>query len=130
MIAIDTNVLVRILIDDPGQSAQVKLARQFAEKHRQLFVPQLVQVELIWVLDFSYKMNKIDILKISHHLYENDAFVLQYEEQFEAALQLFQTTNVNFSDALILQACEEEGCQLVTFDKKFSKLPNVKLLER
>jgi predicted nucleic-acid-binding protein len=130
VIAIDTNVLVRILINDPSQSGQVKLARQFAEKHRHLFIPQWVQAELVWVLDFSYKMAKTDILPILHHLYENGAFTLQYEEQFETALQLFQTSNVNFSDCLILQACKQADCQLATFDKKFSKFSQVKLLEK
>jgi predicted nucleic-acid-binding protein len=128
VIAIDTNILVRILIDDPTQPEQVKIARHFAEKQKKLFVPQLVQVELVWVLDFSYKINKVEIIRILHHLYENDAFELQYEDHFEGALQLFQATNISFSDSLILQACEEAQCQLVTFDKKFSKLNNVKLL--
>jgi predicted nucleic-acid-binding protein len=32
MIAIDTNVLVRILVDDPGQPAQVDAARALASQ--------------------------------------------------------------------------------------------------
>jgi predicted nucleic-acid-binding protein len=128
MIAIDTNVLVRILIDDDSQMHQVKLARQFAEKHSQLFIPQLVQVELVWVLSSSYKLTKAELLPILQHLYENDAFILENESQFEHALLLFQTANANFSDCLILQACHAANCEIITFDKKFSKLPKVKFL--
>jgi len=130
MIAIDTNVLVRVLIDDIAQIEQVKLARQFVEKHSQLFISQLVQAELVWVLDYSYKFTKSEIVYFLKHLSENASFILQYEDQFVAALQLFQESNVNFSDCLILQASRDEGCQLVTFDKKLSKLSQVKLLTR
>ena len=128
MIALDTNILVRILIDDKAQMSQVKLARQFAEKHQPLFIPQLVQAELVWVLDFSYQLDKSEILHILKHLHQNDAFVLQNEVHFEAALHLFETSNVSFSDCLILKASQEADCQVATFDKRFSKLPQVKLL--
>lgn len=127
MIALDTNVLLRILIDDPGQMEQVKLARRYAKKHHSLYIPQVVQVELVWVLDFSYQLPKTDILRILKHLLENSVFVLQNEDQFEAALHLFQTVNTSFSDCLILVESDQVGYEVVTFDKKFSKLPKVLL---
>ena len=39
MIAVDTNLLVRILADDPGQPAQVDAARALASQSQQVFVP-------------------------------------------------------------------------------------------
>ncbi len=51
MIAVDTNVLVRILADDPGQPAQVQAARRLAGGAKQVFVPTVVQVETVWVLE-------------------------------------------------------------------------------
>lgn len=128
MIIVDTNVLVRILIDDEAQMEQVKLARQFAKKNHRLFVPQLVQVELIWVLESVYELSRSEIVSILKHLYENAAFVLQGEEQFEAALHSFQVSNAGFADCLISAVSNDEECQVVTFDKKFAKLQNVKLL--
>lgn len=129
MQAVDTNVLVRILITDDKQMEQVKLARQFAKKSQQLFVPQIVQVELIWVLDTAYELNKADIIRVLQHLQVNEAFQLQNEFEFSLALQLFQTNNVDFSDSLILVESQRKNCDVVTFDKKFSRLPNVKCLE-
>jgi len=51
MIAVDTNLLVRILADDPDQPVQVDAARALASQSQQVFVPLIVQVETVWVLD-------------------------------------------------------------------------------
>lgn len=129
MQAVDTNVLVRILVTDDKQMEQVKLARQFAKKAKQLFVPQIVQVELVWVLDVAYELNKSDIIQILQHLQTNEAFQLQNESGFSQALHLFQSSNVDFSDSLILIESKKENCDVITFDKKFSRLSNVICLD-
>lgn len=128
MQAVDTNGLVRILITDDKQKEQVKLARQFAKKAQRLFVPQIVQVELVWVLDAAYGLNKSDIVRILQHLQANEAFHLQHASEFSEALQLYQLNNVDFSDTLIFIEGKKENCDVVTFDKKFSRLPKVKYL--
>jgi predicted nucleic-acid-binding protein len=128
MQAVDTNVLIRILVTDDKQLDQVRLARQFAKKAKLLFVPQIVQVELVWVLETAYGLDKSEIVQILQHLQTNEAFQLQNESAFLEALQLFQTNNVDFSDSLIFAESKKENCDVVTFDKKFSRLPNVKHL--
>ncbi|MBS0358854.1 MAG: type II toxin-antitoxin system VapC family toxin [Proteobacteria bacterium] len=129
MISVDTNVLVRILIDDPTQPEQVSAARAFAKKAKKLFVTQLVQIETVWVLESAYHIAKEDILKILQHLYENDAFVSQHESQLIAALQLYRENNCDFSDCLIFVESKQEDCSVVTFDKKFARISGVKLLD-
>lgn len=58
MITIDTNVLVRVIVDDVGQSEQTKIARDLVENAQRLYIPQIVQVELVWVLTKTYKTDK------------------------------------------------------------------------
>lgn len=128
MQAVDTNVLVRILIDDASAVKQTEHARHFAVKAKQLFVPQIVQVEIFWVLESCYKLSKSEIISVFEHLLHNSAFVLQFEIQFEYALKLYTTHNPDFADCLILSASIHEDCHLVTFDKKLSKLHGVTLL--
>ena len=128
MQAVDTNVLVRILVTDDKQSEQVKLARQFAKKAKMVFVPQIVQVELVWVLQVAYKLEKHEIIPVLEHLQVNESFQLQNEHEFSAALQWYQSNNVDFSDSLIFVESKKENCDVVTFDKKFSRMPNVKHL--
>ncbi len=128
MQAVDTNVLIRVLVTDDKQTEQVRLARQFAKKAKTLFVPQVVQVELVWVLDAAYGLDKSEIVHVLHHLVTNEAFQLQNESEFSEALRLFQNNNVDFSDSLILMESRKENCDVVTFDKKFARLSNVKYL--
>lgn len=128
MIAVDTNVLVRILIDDNKQKHQTLLAREFAKKNVCVFVAQLVQIELVWVLNSAYELEKTEIVGILKHLYENEAFVLQFEDHFIAGLHLYETTNAGFADCIIAIESNHTNCDVITFDKKFAKLPRVKLL--
>lgn len=128
MITVDTNVLVRILVDDEKEPTQIKLARQWAERTKEIFISQIVQVELIWVLKKVYRTAKEEIIRILDSLLENEAFVIQNEHSFEEALHLYRESNVDFSDCLILAGSHHSECKVVTFDKTFSKLPKVELL--
>ena len=58
MIAVDTNVLVRILIDDPEEIEQTQAARKLARAAGTVFVPQIVQVECVWVLKLHIASKK------------------------------------------------------------------------
>jgi len=129
MQAVDTNVLVRILIDDPKEMNQVHIARRYAKRAGQLFVTQIVQVELVWVMDAAYDLNKSEVISVLKHMQDNEAFFLQNESQYAMALHHYQTKNVDFSDCLILAECHQEKCEVVTFDNKFSRLPEVHLLQ-
>ncbi|MCX7113621.1 MAG: hypothetical protein NTX45_26750 [Proteobacteria bacterium] len=61
MVTVDTNVLVRIMIDDPGASAQMLAARGLASEAGILFVTQIVQVETVWVLQSAYGFDKVPL---------------------------------------------------------------------
>ena len=75
MIAVDTNLLVRILADDPGQPAQVDAARALASQSQQVFVPFIVQVETVWVLESGYGLSKETVIQALEHIEVNQAFV-------------------------------------------------------
>ena len=130
MIAADTNLLVRILVDDPGQPDQVRIARKIASESKQLFIPQIVQVELVWVLQAACKLEKAVIIDVLEHLLHNTAFMLQAEDRFMEALELFKTASCGFSDCLISAESRAASCTLVTFDKKLSRQPGVQLAEK
>lgn len=129
MQAVDTNVLIRILIDDATASKQSATARHFAQKHKKLFIPQIVQIETVWVLESCYHLTKTEVIHILQHLLENSAFTLQFETQFQTALTLFSTSSADFSDCLIVATCSTENYTLTTFDKSLGKLKGVSLLK-
>ena len=86
MIALDTNVLVRILVDNPGQPAQVDAARALASRAKQVFVPLVVQIEPVWVLESGYALSKEAVVQALEHLEVNQAFVLE-DEGFSAGVR-------------------------------------------
>ncbi len=127
MIAVDTNLLVRILIDDPGQPEQVAIARNIARKAKHVLVPQIVMIELVWVLQSAYKFDKDAMIAVLEHLLHNSAFELQAEDRLFEALGLFKNNSCGFSDCMIAVDSQAADCTLVTFDKKLSRLAGVKL---
>ncbi len=102
MVAVDTNVLVRLLVEDQDSIEQTQLARRFLEQVKQVYVPQIVQVECAWVLERAYSLSKEKLLNILTCLYESPVFILQSEEAFLMALALFRDAHVGFADCLIL----------------------------
>jgi predicted nucleic-acid-binding protein len=121
-IVVDTNVLLRILLDDPQQPQQVQAARQLAKGADKLYVPQVVQVESAWMMERGYQLDKSVILKLLTHLQSNEHFVLQEAEIFHDALEQYTLSNVGFADCIILAQAKQLGFTLYTFDKRLAKL--------
>jgi predicted nucleic-acid-binding protein len=44
MAAIDTNILVRILINDPQEATQTQIARRLIFQEKQVYVPQILLI--------------------------------------------------------------------------------------
>lgn len=128
MQAVDTNVLVRIFIDDPSNLGQVENARSFARNAKSLFISQVVQIESYWILDSCYKLNQSEIFKILSHLNHNQVFMLENKDVFELALHIYHADHNDFTDCMLLAASRLVNCHLITFDKKLAKLKDVKLL--
>lgn len=122
MIAVDTNVLVRILVDDPGALLQMQAARALLVNSEALYVPQIVQVETVWVLESAYGFDKPFICKILDHLLHHPQFQLQSAESFTSAVTLFRKHSADFSDCLILTESTTQQLQLYTFDKKLGRM--------
>lgn len=123
MKAVDTNVLLRILIDDPTNMKQCLIARRFVAELDKIHVSQITQIELLWVLETQYSFKKSDIISLLEMMLTNDVLALQSRKVFSCALQLYHESTADFSDCLILaDAIAEHVIPLITFDKKLAKL--------
>lgn len=118
MLAVDTNVLVRILVDDPGAPSQCAAARKLASEAGTIYVPQVVQIETVWVLESSYGVTKSALIDALAALAQNTAFVLQHGEVFRAALDEYRDGRADFSDYVVLAESHSCGAELATFDRK------------
>ena len=70
MKAVDTNVLVRFLVKDDAEQAQqvYSVFKQAENQQQRLFVPILVVLETIWVLQAVYRVEDQDILAVLNDL--------------------------------------------------------------
>lgn len=90
MVAVDTNVLIRLLVDDPDAANQVRIARKTVQAAEQVYIPQIVQVECVWVLQRVYGFDKANIVARLTELARNLYYVLQHPDNFLRALNIFK----------------------------------------
>jgi predicted nucleic-acid-binding protein len=128
VIAVDTNVLVRVLTDDTDSPEQTQQARQLVKWAGVVFVPQIVQIELVWVLERAYELEKIQILLALQLLLDSPAYQLQHQTLFAQAIERFRHSSAGFADSLIAIESEQQNAMLWTFDRKLSKQQGVQLL--
>jgi predicted nucleic-acid-binding protein len=116
MIAIDTNVLVRLLAnDDPVQSP--KAAQLFASED--VFVPKTVLLETEWVLRFSYGLPRAAIAAAFGKLLSAASVTVEDAEAVQAAAAAM-TAGMDFADALHLSSSTKADTFL-TFDRKLAR---------
>ncbi len=128
MIAIDTNVLVRVIVEDTGQPEQTKIARNLVGNAQKVYLTQIVQIECTWVLAKVYKIDNATLLAVLEHLLMNPAFILQRPEPFKTAIDLFRQGHADFADCLILTESSYLDAVLYTFDKRLGRHSNARLL--
>jgi len=130
MVALDTNVLLRYLLDDhEAQSRSAKILISSLNSTNKAFIGREVLLEVIWVLNRIYKVGRLELSKILFHILNSSEFIVEDAESLEEALGLFQNSQGDLSDLLILSHARQLGAlPLVTFDKKLAEYEGVSLL--
>lgn len=128
MLAVDTNILVRLLLDD--DEAQAAAARTLQRTHSPLYLSHVVLAEMAWVLASAYELRRDKLAGLIEMLLETDGFVLQDPPVVRSALSAYRASKADFSDCLILGIAASAGAApLVTFDdNKLAKLPGTRRL--
>ena len=126
MLAVDTNVLVRLIARDDVD--QVHAADDFIAKGA--WISHLVLAETLWVLDSVYELSREQLSMAVEMLLNHQDLTLQDAEVVTAALSHFkQQPRIDFSDCLILEIARKAGhVPLATFDRDLAKLGGVQRL--
>jgi predicted nucleic-acid-binding protein len=126
MVAVDTNVLVRLLTRDDAQ--QAARADRFIEQGA--WVSVLVIAEAARVLDTSYKQSDAEIVAAVEMLLAHQDLVLQDSDAVAAALELYKSRPaLGFSDCLMLHLARKAGHQpLGTFDRALGRVEGAQKL--
>lgn len=125
MLGLDTNVLVRFLVQDDGE--QFERARRLIKREvgqsEPVLVSLLVLLETEWVLRSRYDLHKTDILGVFSSLLEAAELEVEDEAAVEEALFTWRDSTAPFADCLINARHRRLGCRATaTFDSKAAKI--------
>nr|VFK37268.1 MAG: Predicted nucleic-acid-binding protein, contains PIN domain [Candidatus Kentron sp. SD]VFK42299.1 MAG: Predicted nucleic-acid-binding protein, contains PIN domain [Candidatus Kentron sp. SD] len=115
MIAFDTNLLVRLAVnDDPNQA---EIAEHLLDT-QQVFVPRTVLLETEWVLRSVYKKPRTEISDFIDKALITTNLIVENSSEVANALEWYRL-GADFADAMHLCMCGE--ARIHTFDADFCK---------
>ena len=120
MRALDTNVLVRLIVrDDPELVARAEASVQAGAR-----VSLLVLAETVRVLQSAYGLDQRRVATVVEMLLDHDRLTLQDEDVVRRAHATFRGERaVEFSDCLIVETARKAGHRPVgTFDRRLSRV--------
>jgi predicted nucleic-acid-binding protein len=131
VIAVDTNVLARLILqDDAAQHARAhQLFLDHAGEAGAIWVSDMVLIELVWVLTRAAGRSRADVVVALQAITDNTTLRLESPRAIREATRLYQAGPADFADCLLsVQAREAGADQIHTFDRKMRGLPGITLL--
>ena len=131
MAALDTNVLVRFLVQDDARqgAAATRLIRNGIKAGGALYIPVTVVLELEWVLRSSFTFDKASVLQAMFGLLGSFELAFESEGAVEAALGNYADGKADFADCLhAALAMMAQQQPLWTFDRAAAKIDGARLL--
>ena len=121
MIGLDTNVLVRYIVqDDPEQGrAAGELIESQCTAQEPAYVSVPVLLELVWVLAGHYDYDKSVVASVIRQILRTAEFTVENHDVIGIALREFGSDNGDFADCVIANRNHAHGCERTyTFDRK------------
>lgn len=130
MIGLDTNVLVRyIMQDDAKQSAKAGKLIDALDDTNRGFIALVSVVEVVWVLSACYDLNRAQIAQALDVMLRSKQFAVEQAEQVLRALRVFTGGKADFADCLIERSAAQAGCEkTMTFDVGAAKHAGMTLI--
>ena len=130
MIGLDTNVLVRyIMQDDPKQSPKATRLIESLDSESPGFITVASVVELYWVLTSCYGLGGHDVKQAFEALLRAKQIVVDRADQVLRALRVFDDGKADFADCLIERIASSAGCdETLTFDAVAAKYAGMSLV--
>jgi predicted nucleic-acid-binding protein len=131
MIGLDTNVLVRFLVqDDVRQSTRAReLIQSAIDAGDELFLNHIVLCETVWVLESAYKFKRARIADTLEKLLLAEHVVVERKDEVRTVLAAYRAGKADFADHIIAAVNVRNGCdETVTFDTELRGTPSFRVL--
>ncbi len=119
MIGVDTNVLVRLLVNDDKKQAS-SAANLFGKNH--IFISKTVLLECEWVLRACYGFISERIAEAFKNLLNVSSITVEESSRVAFAIMLYQK-GMDFGDAVHIVS-SASAKKFISFDKKLVKKAN------
>jgi predicted nucleic-acid-binding protein len=130
MIGLDTNVLVRYIVqDDPVQSRRAtEILEHRLDDDNPGFISIVAMAETVWVLERAYRLPTEDVVAAVERVLQADVLVVENEQEVFAAMTALEEGLGSFADALLGALGAKAGCSAtLTFDRRALRLPDFEL---
>ena len=132
MIGLDTNVLVRyIMQDDPKQSPKASTLIESLDSENPGYTTLVCIIELYWVLTSCYELTGEQVTQALEAILRTKQLMVERADQVMRALQVFAKGKgkADFADCLIERSASSAArTQTMTFDVGASKHSNMTLV--
>lgn len=127
-IGIDTNIVIRWLVEERGAESQAEKAVRIMGQDG-LHLSLVALAEVIWVLNRTYGFTRSQIVRVVDALLGMGNVDTGRRDVIQAALADFEVHGGDFNDHLIASLDETAGCDhTLTFDKKAARSKRFKLV--
>jgi predicted nucleic-acid-binding protein len=132
VIGVDTNILVRFLVqDDPRQSEAARSLFARCSVREPAFIGREALIETVWVLESAYGLPPSRVAPVILGLLEAEEIVVEAAEDAVVAVEAYGAGLADFADHMIVRAARRTGCStLYTFDRKAARNNGATLLVR
>ncbi len=127
MIAADTNILARFLINDVPE--QFQAVNNLLNQGGQIYINAVVLSELSWVLVRVYEYSKLEFLTTLDALIDTEGFIFFDQGITRRAMADYLNSSADFADCLINQVNLAEKMETITFVQKAAKLEGMRLIK-
>jgi len=122
---LDTNILLRLLLDD--DPAQVRAVERFIRSSLrikdELYVSDLSVAEMIWVLE-GQDIPPTSIAQAIREILQKEGIHFEHRQRLMTAISLYESYRVDFIDAYQAALVQEKHFQaIVSFDRDYARLP-------
>lgn len=126
MIALDTNVVLRFLVqDDPPQSARAVAFFASLSVEQPAYLCREVIVDLVQVLERNYRLSRAEIAAAVDGLLAARELVVESREMVGQAVEHYRQGGPGFLDQMIVVGARRAGCRsVVTFDRQAGMTPH------
>lgn len=132
MRTIDANIILRYLTNDVPDQAKLaeELLKRVEEGNEDVFLPDIVLADIIWVLEGYYKQTREDIREWITAILSLQGLTYSDKDVALNALDIYVDKRVDWSDAFTAsQMLQRKITEIYSFDKHFDRIDGIARIE-